>query len=458
MYLNEYGTRQLIGEQFMKFNQVIAIFLAGSCLLPIAAHAAPSLSLQDVGRMAQKSLPVQAALANIKAAQEKIKETEDKGGLTFHAGFSIGQHYPLVTSNITPKYFGIIPQASLSYPLLGANAVQQEEIYDAKSALSTNHADLLQTRLQIIDLADSAFLLYWQSRETKLLAEKLVGQIKKWSIAAKVERKSGSWSTADWLYFEKVKSQVFGAIKQSEIQETTSLSALNSILGQHINPFTPKRPIIPRLDQCHISRAVGAEVAHSPTIKTLIGQLDAIRAEQNLGPWRYIDATANVGAQSSYDPAGNRAGYSVTAGVQVNIPFDAVSADNAHASNLAAKAESLQLQILQARANFHQKLVAAMSDLQIAKNNLDVEEKQVTATQANWDRLHTMMLDGPNDVFRKAITARLTWFQAETMRISGIASAAAAAAKLKNLDPSACRGELPTQASHPAILSTRNNR
>lgn len=422
----------------MKFNRIMALFLGGLSLLPLIADAEPLLSLQDIERLALGSLSVNAARANIKAAQEKIKETEDKGGLTLHAGVSVGQHYPLVTSNITPKYFGINPQVSLSYPLLGASAVQQEETYEAKSALSTSRADLLQTRLQVVDLADTAFLLYWQSRKTKLLAENLVEQLKKWSIAAKVERKSGSWSTADWLYFEEVQSQAAGAIKQSEIQEGTSLSALNSILGRHIDPFTPAGPIIHRLDQCHISRIASTEAANSPTIKTLLGQLDAIRAEQHLGPWRYIDATANVGTQSSYDPAGNRAGYSVTAGVQVNIPFNAVSADSAHASKLAAEAESLQLQILQARANFHQKLVAAMGALQIATNNLVVGKKQVAAGQANWDRLHAMMLDGPNDVFRKAITARLAWFQAETMRIDDVASAAAAAAKLRNLEPSAC--------------------
>ena len=439
MYLNESGIRQSIGERLMKFNQVIALFLASSSLLPMVAYADPSLSLQAVERMARRSLPVQAALANIKAAQEKIKETEDKGGLTLHAGFSVGQHHPLVTSNITPKYFGIDPQVSLSYPLLGANAVQQEETYEAVSALSTSRADLLQTRLQVVDLADTAFLLYWQSKETKLLAQNLVEQLKKWSIAAKVERKSGSWSMADWLYFEKVQSQAAGAIKQSEIQQDTSLSALNSILGQHIDPFAPTAPMIPHLEQCHISGITDAEASNDPTIKTLLGQLDAIRAEQHLGPWRYIDATANVGTQSSYDPAGNRTGYSVTAGVQVNVPFDVISADNAHASKLAAKTESLQLQILQARANIHQKLVAAMGDLRIARNNLVVEKKQVAASQANWDRLHAIMLGGPNDVFRKAIAARLTWFQAETMRIGGIASVAAAAARLRNLEPSACK-------------------
>jgi hypothetical protein len=423
----------------MKSNQVIALLLACGSMLPMVAYAHPSLSLQAVERMARTSLPVQAALANIKAAQEKIKETEDKGGLTLHAGFSIGQHHPLVTSNITPKYFGIDPQVSLSYPLLGSNAVQQEETYEAVSALSTSRADLLQTRLQVVDLADTAFLLYWQSKETKLLAENLVEQLKKWSIAAKVERKSGSWSTADWLYFEKVQSQAVGAIKQSEIQQNTSLSALNSILGQHIAPFTPIAPMIPHLNQCHVSGITDAAVTEDPTIKTLLGQLNAIRAEQHLGPWRYIDATANVGTQSSYDPAGNRAGYSVIAGVQLNVPIDVIGADNAHASKLAAKAESIQLQILQARANMHQKLVADMSGLRIARNNLIIVKKQVTASQADWDRLHAMMLDSPNDVFRKAIAARLGWFQAETMRIGAIASVAAASAKLRNLEPSACK-------------------
>lgn len=438
MYLNESGIRQSIGERFMKFNQVIALFLACGSMLPMVAYADPSLSLQDVERMARKSLPVQAALANIKAAQEKLKETEDKGGLTLHAGLSIGQYHPLVTSNITPKYFGIDPQVSLSYPLLGANAAQQEETYETVSALSTSRADLLKTRLQAIDLAETAFLLYWQSKETKLLAENLVEHLKKWSIAAKVERKSGSWSTADWLYFEKVQSQAVGAIKQSKIQQDTSLSALNSILGQHIGPFAPIAPMIPHFDQCHASGVTDSAVTNDPTIKTLLGQLDVIRADQHLGPWRYIDATANVGTQSTYDPAGNRAGYSVTAGVQVNVPLDVIGADNAHASNLAAKAESLQLQILQARANVHQKLVEAMGDFRITRNNLAVVKKQVAASQADWDRLHAMMLDGPNDVFRKAIAARLAWFQAETMRINAIASVAAAVARLRNLEPSAC--------------------
>jgi hypothetical protein len=422
----------------MKFNLVIALFIASSSMLPMIAYAEPSLSLQVVERMARKSLPVQAALANIRAAQEKLKETEDKGGLTLHAGLSIGQYYPLVTSNITPRYFGINPQISLSYPLLGANAAQQEETDETVSALSTSRADLLKTRLQTVDLAATTFLLYWQSKETKLLAENLVWQLNKWSIAAKVERKSGSWSTADLLYFEKVQSQAVGAIKQSEIQQDTSLSALNSILGQQIGPFAPTAPMIPHFDQCHASGITDAAVTDDPTIKTLFGQLNAIRAEQHLGPWRYIDATANVGTQSTYDPAGDRAGYSVIAGVQVNVPLDIIGADNAHASNLAAKAESLQLQILQARANVHQKLVAAMGDLRITRNNFVIVKKQVAASQADWDRLHAMMLDGPNDVFRKAIAARLTWFQAETMRINAIASVAAAAARLRNLEPSAC--------------------
>ena len=436
MYLNESGIRQSIGERFMKSNQVIALFLACGSMLPMVAYARPSLSLQAVEQMARTSLPVQAALANIKAAKEEIKETENKGGLALHAGFSIGQHHPLVSSNITPNYFGINPQVSLSYPLLGANAVQQNETYEAVAALSKSRAELLQTRLQVVDLTDTAFLLYWQSTDFKLIAVNFLKQLNKWSDAAKVERKSGSWSTADWLYFKKVQSQAVGAINKSEIQQDTSLSALNSILGMHIGPFTP---MTPHLDQCNTSRITEAGPTNDPTIKILLAQLNAIRAEQHLGPWRYIDATANVGTQSTYDPAGNRAGYSVTAGVQVSVPLDLIGADNAHASKLAAMAESLELQILQARANFHQKLVATMDDLRIAKDNLAFAEKQFAASEANWDRLHAMMLGGPNDEFRKAVAARLDLFQAETVRIGAIASVAAAAARLRNLQPTTCK-------------------
>ncbi|MCK9189690.1 TolC family protein [Acidithiobacillus sp.] len=422
----------------MNFNQVIVLIIASSYMLPMVADANPSLSLQTIERMVRRSLPVQAALANIKAAQENVKETKDQGGLTLHTGINIGQHYPLVISNITPKYFGIDPQVSLSYPLLGANVVQQEKTYESISALSTSRATLLQTRLQVIDLADTAFLLYWQSKERKLLAENLVGQIKKWSLAAKEERISGSWSLADGLYFDRVQSQAVDAVNQAQIQEETALSALNSILGQKLGPFEPKSPNILQFNQCHISKVNDAAMASDPMIKTLLGQLNAIRAEQHLGPWRYIDATANVGAQSSYDPAGNRAGYTIAAGIQVNVPLDVIDADNAHISKLAAQAESLQLQILQARANVHQNLVAAMGDLRVARDDLVVAQKQVAVNQADWNSLHAMMQDGPNDVFRKSIVARMDWFQAETMRINAIAAVAAAAAKLRRLDPSAC--------------------
>lgn len=420
----------------MKLNQIIALILFLGSVFPLTVYAHQSFSLREIELMAQRSLPVQSALANIKAAQEKIKETKDKSGFSLHAGFGIGEHHPLITSNITPSYFGIDPQVSISYPLLGTNSAQQEETFGAVSALSISHANLLQTKLQVINLADTAFLLYWQSKETHLFAEKLFKQLNKWSTAASVERKSGSWSIADWLYFEQAKTQASSAINKTEMQQETSLSALNSLLGTNITSF---RPIKPHLDRCTTPEITNVSQDSDPTIKILSAQLNAIRADQNLGPWRYIDATANLGIQPTYDPLRNRVGYSVTAGVQVSVPIDLISADNAHASKLAAQAESLELQILQARDNYHQKIVTAINSFRISKDNLAISESQFAAAKANWDRLHAMMLSGPNDVFLKAIKARLYLFEAETIHIGAIASAAAAAAKLRNLDPTVCK-------------------
>ncbi len=419
MFLKKFGNRSSIGKRSdARIFCSILLCLYYSSLpaaawgsIPTQGNTIGRLSLETLTRSISEYPSVQAAEAAMRASRAALEETESLAGWSFDAGFGVGEHTPLVVSSVTPSYIGSQFSAELRYPILGSQAVQEENEAKARTDVATQQAQIEESRLAAILALRRYYIAYWLAWNSARVAKtwRLWLEAKQGSVHA--EREQGFWSTIQVLQFRSDLEQARASEITFTQQAKAALAGINGLAGVEPRYLVPAIPAlsVPSKSNDLVNNAIVSD----PRIISLKAQLQQLSADKKNSWMQHLGGNIFIGGGNVYEPSRGRNGYQVNLGVEISGPVDFVQADRAYHTKINASIEQVQIDIREELLARQAAVERAVASLAASEESLHSVEAMRQAAESAWRGMESQFTHGRGNILSDYIASRGQLFDAE---------------------------------------------
>ncbi len=379
--------------------------------IPTQGNTTGRLSLDSLTRSISEYPSVQAAEAAMRASRAALEETESLAGWSFDAGFGVGEHAPLVVSSVTPSYFGSQFSTELRYPILGSQAVQEENEAKARTDVATQQAQIEESRRAAVLALRRYYIAYWLAWNSAREAEawRLWLEAQQGSVYA--ERRQGFWSTIQVLQFCSDLEQA----RASEItfmqQAKAALAGINGIAGVEPRYLVPANPAlsVPSTSNDLVNNAILSD----PRIISLKAQLQQLSAAKKNSWMQHLGGNIFMGGGNVYEPSRGRNGYQGNLGVEISGPIDFMQADRAYNTKINASIEQVKIDIRGELLARQAAVERAVASLTASEESLHGVEAMRQAAESAWRGMESQFIHGRGNILSDYIASRGQLYDAE---------------------------------------------
>ncbi len=419
MFLKKFGNRSSIGKRG-DARIFCSILLCLYCTsfpaavwgsIPTQGNTTEGLSLDSLTRSISEYPSVQAAEAAMRASRAALEETKSLAGWSFDAKFGVGEHAPLVISSVTPSYFGSQFSAELRYPILGSQAVQEENVAKARTDVAAQQAQIEESRRAALLALRRYYITYWlawnSAREAR--SWRLWLEARKKSVHA--EHQQGFWSTIQVLQFRSDLEQARASETTFIQQAQEALAGINGITGIQHQYLVPSIPSLSAPSKGN--DLVNKAIARDPRIISLKAKLKELSAANKNSWTQHLEGNIFVSGGNVYEPSRGRNGYQGNVGVEISGPIDFLQADRAYHAKINASVEQVKIEIREELLAQKSAAERAMASLTASDEALQSAEAMRQSAESAWRGMESQFTHGKSNILSNYITSRGQLYDAD---------------------------------------------
>lgn len=228
----------------MSYRFVLSIPVAAVLLFLAAApgKADPTVPLSVFEAKVDTSLAMQAAGANAEQFQAALQGSLDKSGPQITALNEFGPRHELVPGVYVASYFRDEQTLGVRIPIMGARAVQLEDVAVAKAEHQAALLETQTTKLQLLADVRQYYIAYWAALQDEQTAQGYIAQLASQDAETQALQKNGFWTSADMMGYDDLRQKAAFDLSRAQLSANDALIQLSSVAGSPVAPFTPVQP------------------------------------------------------------------------------------------------------------------------------------------------------------------------------------------------------------------------
>ncbi|MDE2571449.1 MAG: TolC family protein [bacterium] len=325
------------------------------------------------------SLTLAAAKALIDEDEASLQVARDKAGLAAFATNELGPHHDVVTDRSTRSFLRYEQEAGIRVPMLGARALQQQEIAMALGQRTLGELAYEQTRVQVLAKARASYIEYLTARRLERLARGFFEGLNGNAPAALALHRNGFWTGADRLRYNDLVERTRVDVARAQVGQRNALLQLALVTGSPLDSFAP---VEPRFAGCATTAAIAfaSAVRSDIELAKLAAEASEARAVGRLQRWMGYDANLYMGLRTYVDtPGGLGAGFVV--GLDLGVPVHVTREQLDLQRRVAAELRQYDLLAEQRRAELAAGVEIALTSLKQASVELAQARRDDVALQ-----------------------------------------------------------------------------
>lgn len=384
---------------------IIGISVPFSALAETMGASVKAISLTIISRSLRACPSVEAAQAALRASMAELKESEALTGWAVTGKVGLGEHVPLVTSAVTPSYFGTQFSAGLSYPILGSMALEKEQEADARLGVVSQEELLDKARRVALLALRRDYIAYWLAWKDAHAAESWREWLELRRHAVNVEYQQGFWSRNQVQVF---KISLVQAKAQESAFRQQAYAALANITGltgvkYRLYPY-PMHPDLPALGI--VTDLAARSWHHDAHLALLKAQLKALLEKNRNSHWQHIDGALTIWGGNIYDAARGRSGYQAGVGLKLSAPLDFLQADHSYHTKVNASIQQVRFSIRAERLARQADVEGALSALKSSRVFLYVNKTNWKSAISAYHSAKIEFYHGNSNMLSKFISSR----------------------------------------------------
>lgn len=410
----------------------LGVSIAWPALAETSGVSVETISLSNISRSLHACPTVEAAQAALRSSIEELKETEALTGWAVTGKVGLGEHVPLVTSAVTPSYFGTQFSAGLSYPILGSMASEKEKDSEAQAGVMSQESLLNESRRTTLLALRRDYIAYWLAKNDADAAESWIKWLEARQRAVNMEYQQGFWSRNQLQMFQVSLAQAKAeksAFRQQAYAALTNLTGLTGIkYGLYPHPISPKLPAFGI-----VTDIVTRSWQQDTNLALLKAQLNALMEKDRNSHWQHIDGAFTIWGGNTYDAARARNGYQAGVGIKLSGPLDFLQANHAYHAMISASIQQVQFAIRAEKLARRAEVEGALSSFKSSRVFLYANKYNWKSTMSSYHSAKIEFSHGDSNMLSNFVLSRENVYSTTTALLASQAKVWQRLAKLDYL-------------------------